>query len=63
MTQEERLSLIHRLARENAESRAWLEQRARERAADPLRFEIVADARDSQDPADLHFTSPCSHDA
>src|SRR5262245_15637468 len=59
MTREQRLDMSARLQRENAESHAWLERRARDRAADPLRFEIVADARDSQDPSDLHFTAPC----
>jgi len=59
VTPEERLDLIDRLQRENAESEARIEARQTAREADPLAFEIVADARDTQDFSnDLHHGEP-----
>lgn len=60
MTREERFWLMDRLARDNAESRANIAERQRQREADPFseREMLVADARFTKDNSDLVYTDP-----
>ena len=58
MTHADRLLLTEQLERENAAAKARIAERRAAREADPFAFEVVADARLTQDPGDLCFGEP-----